>query len=144
MLYDLSREIDRERLQHRVKTLVGKGAGLVDLTLKEERTRSQNAYLHLLIGYFAMETGYTAEWVKRECFKRGANAALFVTERDGVLGRVEDLRGTAELTKEEMSLAIDRFRDWAAAEADIYLPEANESAFLREIEVELNRSARYL
>lgn len=144
MLYDLSREIDRARLQRRVTGLLGKCSGLVDVTLREERTRSQNAYLHLIVGYFAMETGYTAEWVKRECFKRAANADIFRIERDGVLGAVEDLRSTAELTKEEMSLAIDRFRDWAAAEADIYLPEANESAFLREIEVELNRSARYL
>lgn len=144
MLYDLSKEIDRARIKRRIDSLLQKGGGLVDVTLKDERTRSQNAYLHLLCGYLATETGYTREWVKRELFKRAANRELFEVQREGAMGVVEDLRSTTELSKEEMSVAIDRFRDWAARECEIYLPEANESAFLKEIEVELSKSERYL
>ncbi len=144
MLYDLSRQLDRERFSHRAATLLKAKEGLVELTRREGRSSNQNAYLHLLIGYLAMETGYSKDYVKQELFKRRANKELFEVERAGALGTVIDLRSTAELTKEEMSIAIDRFRDWSAKEAEIYLPEANEDAFIREIEVELNKNARYL
>jgi hypothetical protein len=42
-----------------------------------------------------------------------------------------------------MSVAIDRFKRWAASEG-IYLPDPEDSARLREIEMELDRMKSYI
>lgn len=144
MLYDLSRETDKSRLRTRLAGLEVAGA-VVELTEKRQRTPSQNNYLHLLLGWYALETGNTLEYVKGQYFKRLCNPSLFVRRReDRWLGEVEELRSTRELSAEELSLAIDRFRDWSASECGIYLPEAHESEFLREVELEISRNGRWL
>lgn len=144
MTYDLSREIDRERFSRRAELLLSRGS-LAVLEEKVPRTTGQNAYLHLAIGAVALEVGVDAEYAKREYFKRLANAPLFVrTVADPVTGRdVEVLRSSADLTKEEMSEAIDRFKRWAA-ENGIYIPEPEDDARLRDIAVEMERNRRYL
>ena len=44
----------------------------------------------------------------------------------------------------EMTLAIERFRDWASQEAGIYLPEPHETEMLEQIEIEIKKHERYL
>jgi len=144
MLYDLSRETDRSRLRTRVGRLEAAGA-VVEVSERRRRTPSQNNYLHLLLGWYALETGNSLGYVKEQYFKRLCNRELFVREReDRWLGRVETVRSTRELTREELSLAIGRFRDWSSRECGIYLPEAREDGFLREVELEISRNARWL
>lgn len=143
MLYDLDNEMDRIRFRRRAEELEG-GRKVVELTDRSKRTSAQNAYLHLILGYFAMETGYTLDFVKREYFKRLVNGEMFRKEVEGRWGKVEDLRSSRDLSTEEMSAAIDRFRNWSSQEAGIYLPAPNEEDFLRDIEKELNRVKRYL
>lgn len=144
MLYDLGNILDRERFQRRCAALLEAGK-VAELSDRSRRTTRQNSYLHLLLGWFAMETGNTLEYVKREYFKRLVNRDIFVTERDDKwLGRTEDYRSTADLSSAELSTAIDRFRDWSSREAGIYLPEANEERFLKAIEVEMSRMKRYI
>jgi hypothetical protein len=63
---------------------------------------------------------------------------------DEYLGKVEYLRSSADLSKEEMTLSIDRFRDWSSQTAGIYLPAANEQEFLASIEYELSRNKQWL
>lgn len=144
MTYDLGREIDRERFSRRAEQLLSRGS-LVALEEKVPRTTGQNAYLHLAIGAVALEVGVDAEYAKREYFKRLANAPLFVRSfTDPVTGRkAEVLRSSADVSKEEMSEAIDRFKRWAA-ENGIYIPEPEDEARLRDIAVEMERNRRYL
>lgn len=145
MLYDLNNILDRERFKRRVNDLFKKKV-IVELTEKQQRTQSQNNYLHLILGYFAVETGNTVEYVKREYFKKHCNEALFlIVKDDKYIGRqVEYLRSTRDLSKEEMSSAIDRFRNWTAAEGGIDLPDPEDRAFLAAIEVELSKMQNYL
>lgn len=144
MLYDLGNILDRERFKRRCAALLEAGK-VVELSDRSRRTTRQNSYLHLLLGWFAVETGNTLEYVKREYFKRLVNRDIFVTEKDDRwLGRTEDYRSTADLSSSELSTAIDRFRDWSSREAGIYLPEANEERFLKAIEVEMSRMKRYI
>lgn len=78
MLYDPKNPIDRERATRRMNEFFQKGQ-VFDLTGKNpKRTIQQNAYLHALIGYFAIETGNTMEWVKQKYFKLLCNKELFV------------------------------------------------------------------
>lgn len=92
-----------------------------------------------------METGNSLDFVKREYFKRHINSEIFTIEReDEFLGKVQVLRSSRDLDTAEMTLAINRFRDWSSNEAGIYLPSPEEQAFLQTIEIEMMRHKEYL
>ena len=144
MLYDLRNPLDRERFKRRCNALYQK-QGIVDLSEKAQRSIQQNKFLHLLLGYLAMETGNTLDYVKEVFYKRTANKELFLREKeDEILGKVEYLRSSADLSKEEMTLSIDRFRDWSSQTAGVYLPAANEQEFLASIEYELSKYKQWV
>ena len=143
MLYNLATELDRQRYQAKSELLLKRGA-VVELTEKMQRTRAQNSYLHLLIGVVAMETGNTLQYCKDVYFKRIANPGLFIERRkDALAGEVELLRSSADLSKEEMQEAIDRFKRWGA-ENGFYLPNPGDESLLRSIEIEMARMKNYL
>ena len=146
MIYDLNTDIDRARFERRVVALREKRV-LVELSEKKpRRTHPQNAYLHLLIGEFAMQTGNTLDWVKQEYFKRHCNAELFVrTQTDNLTRKeVEVLRSSRDLDTGEMTTAIDRFKQWAAVECGIDLPDAEDKEWLGYIEREMQHQREWL
>ncbi|MDR2928226.1 MAG: hypothetical protein LBV41_08530 [Cytophagaceae bacterium] len=145
MLYDLSKEIDKSRARTRFEQLFVEGCK-IELTKKEKRTLQQNKYLHLILGWFALEYGETLEYVKQEMFKKLVNADIFKSEYiNRKTGEIrESIRSSRDLTTTELTKAIDRFRNWSSKEASIYLPEANEDRFLAEIEIEMERHNSYL
>ena len=143
MQYNLSSELDKQRFITRAGSLIKKGA-IIELVERAQRTKLQNNYLHLILGVVAMETGNTIEYTKQEYFKRLVNGPIFVQEKeDRFLGKVTILRSSTDLTKEEMSTAIDRFQRWAA-ENGIYIPDPADEARLRDIEIEMGRLRAYL
>ena len=143
MLYDLTSEVQRKSFLARVDYLLEK-CSVAELTEKTFRTRNQNRYLHLLLGVVAMETGNTLEDAKTYYFKKVVNPDLFqVYVKDNMGNTIDRLRSTAELTKEEMSMAIDRFKRWGA-ENGIYLPNPGDESLLRDIEIEMGRNRAYL
>lgn len=145
MIYDLNNEFDQQRFKSRCNALYKRG-GMVELTEKKmRRTIPQNAYLHLILGWFAMETGNSLDFVKREYFKKHINSEIFTIEKDDeFLGKVQVLRSSRDLDTAEMTIAINRFRDWSSSEAGIYLPSPEEQAFLQTIEIEMMRHKEYL
>ena len=143
MLYDLSSEFQRKAFLARVDNLMEKGA-VVEMTEKTFRSPNQNRYLHLLIGIVAIETGNTLEDAKKWYFKETCNPDLFhVQHRDKMGNCIDHIRSTAELTKEEMSTAIDRFKRWGA-ENGIYMPNPDDASLLKAIEIEMGRMKPYL
>lgn len=143
MQYNLANNLDREKLSARLKALTAKGA-VVEVTEKVFRTPNQNRYLHLLIGVVAMETGNSLEDAKVAYFKRLVNADLFCVRKTDKLGNTIDiLRSSADLSQEEMSIAIDRFKRWGA-ENGIYLPNPEDVSLLKDIEMELGRNRAFL
>lgn len=138
MIYDLRNPYDREKFKRRVNAMYQR-QNVVELSEhKPRRTTPQNAYLHLLLGMFAMETGNTLEFVKQMYFKRLVNPDLFVERRyDKYLGEIEVLRSSRDLDTGEMTTAIERFRNWAVAEGEVQLPAPNEQEFLDSIEREM-------
>lgn len=144
MLYDLKNPLDRERFKRRCNALFKK-QGIVELSEKTIRSNQSNKYLHTLLGYLAMETGNTLEYVKEVFYKRTANKDIFVREKeDEYLGKVEYLRSSASLSQEEFSTSIDRLRDWSSQVAGIYLPSPNEEQFLASIKVEMSRYKQWI
>ena len=143
MVYDLSSDFQRKSFLSRMDNLMEKGA-VVELTEKTFRSPNQNRYLHLLIGVVAIETGNTLEDAKKWYFKETCNPDLFhVQHRDKMGNCIDHIRSTAELTKEEMSTAIDRFKRWGA-ENGIYMPNPDDASLLKAIEIEMGRMKSYL
>lgn len=145
MIYNLSSQLDVLNARTRLEFLIKRGC-IVELTeKKQKRTINQNAYLHLLLGYFASQTGNTLEWVKLQYYKKLCNPDLFIGERDDqFLGRVRYIRSSSDLRTDEMNLSIERFRNWSAAEAGIYLPDATSEGELAALQVEVERYKTYL
>lgn len=146
MLYNLSSILDARNAKARLDLLIKRGV-VVELTEKKpKRSTSQNNYLHLCLAYFASETGYSLEWVKKNYYKCNCNRDLFVREKyDELLGRpVRFLRSSADLTTEEMSLSIDRFRNWALLEAGVDIPDAEQQEAVSQMQVEVWRNRRYI
>ena len=143
MQYDLTSDFQRKAFLSRVDNLLEKGC-LVELTEKAVRTKGQNNYLHLLLGVVAMETGNTLADVKEYYFKEICNSDLFHRQHFDKLGNcIDSVRSSADLTKEEMSMAIDRFKRWGA-ENGIYMPNPGDESLLREIAIEKDRNKAYL
>ena len=143
MVYDLSSDFQRKSFLAKMDNLMEKGA-VVELTEKAFRSPNQNRYLHLLIGVVAIETGNTLEDAKKWYFKETCNPDLFhVQHRDKMGNCLDHIRSTAELTKEEMSTAIDRFKRWGA-ENGIYMPNPDDASLLKAIEIEMGRMKSYL
>ena len=146
MLYNLSNPLDVQNARTRLEMLIKRGVNVELTEKKPKRSLSQNSYLHLLLGYFASQTGNTLDWVKQQYYKRTCSPDIFVAEKyDATLKKtVKYIRSSADLTTDEMTLSIERFRNWAASEAGIYLPDAMSQAELAALQVEVERYKTYL
>ena len=146
MLYDLSNPLHSEQFKLRVNKLYQSKA-VVELTEKKtKRSIPQNKYLHLILGYFGVETGNDLNWVKREYFKKLCNKDIFIREREDSITKanVKYLRSTADLTMDEITTAIEKFRNWSSKEAGVYIPSSDEHELLMIAEMETERNKQYL
>lgn len=145
MIYDTSNPLDKANFLLRAKKLAESGK-VIELTEKKpRRSLPQNKYLHVILAYFGTQTGNTLEWVKQQYYKKLVNPDLFIREKeDKYLGRIKVLRSSADLDTAEMSLSIERFRNWAAQEAGIYIPSADEAILIQQMEIEIERSKEFL
>ncbi len=85
------------------------------------------------------------EYVKQEYFKKLGHGDIFCRLRIApFLGDVETVRSTRDCDTEELTTAIERFRDWASRECGIYLPAPDEQEFLQDIEVRIEQYGKYL
>lgn len=137
MLFDLSNPYDLIEFTTKCGELA-EAQAVVELTRKRTtRSLSQNAYLHLLINYFAAKKGYTADEVKVDIFKRICNPDIFTRED-------KHLRSSASLTTAEMSTAIERFRNYSASQADLYLPDPAEQHLIIHAQRLIEKNRNYL
>lgn len=144
MWFNSEKEIDVSRAIEKIKYLVKHKKVFEIKEKRERRSISQNSYLHLILAWFALETGYTEDEVKQEIFKKVVNYMTFYEGEFGKLVKIERWRSTADLKTDEMTLCIDRFRDYASKEAGIYLPEPKDLALLREIEIQIENNKQYI
>ena len=98
MVYNFTNPLDVQSAKTRLASLI-KRCCIVELTEKKpKRSVQQNKYLHVILGYFASQTGNTLQYVKDNYYKKLCNHDLFVYYRnDPWIGRTEDLRSTADL-----------------------------------------------
>lgn len=146
MIYNPQIEIDIFRAEERLKWLIEKGKRFELKEKRKKRTLDQNSYLHLILGWYAVEYGETREYIKQHTFKRVVNPEIFRTEHiNRKMGEIrEDWRSTADLDTGELTTAIDRFRNYSSKEAGIYLPEPKDLVHLNQIEAELDKYKTYI
>ena len=143
MLYDTSNPLDKANFEIRAKKLAESGK-IVELREKKPvRTNLQNAYLHVIIGYFASQYGCGMEEAKVRFYKLKCNPELFWIDNPKRPGE-KMIRSSAKLDKAEMSLSIERFRNWSSMEAGIYLPDAHEDYLLQLAEIEIEKNKNYI
>lgn len=145
MIFNTSNPYEIAPMNEYLRKLTAAGA-LIEIKRKAPaRSQAQNRYLHLILGYFACEYGASLEEVKVDLYKRLCNREIFerkAVNKKGV--EITYLRSTTDLNTMEMSLSVDRFRNWSAAVAGIYLPSPNEEAFLSYCEQEIERNREYV
>lgn len=142
MKYDGSNPLHVQQARAKLEKLI-KEQKVFELTEKKpQRSLNQNKYLHVCLAYFGCQIGETMEYVKRNYYKILCNKDTFVREReDKFLGRIKYLRSSSDLDSAEMSLTIERFRNFSSAQCGIYIPSPNEERLIQlmEIEVEQNK-----
>lgn len=146
MLYDPSNPLDVESAKLRFARLLS-GDTPFEMGVKRFcRTLRQNAYLHLLLQYFAVRYGESVDYVKRVYYKMECNKDIFLLCKDDALLHrdVKTLRSSRDLTSEEMSLSIERFKAWSSKVACIVLPDAENEREIIAAQLEVERNRRWL
>lgn len=141
MLYDPTDPIQKAEARTRLNRLIEAGKRFEIKERRQLRTIKQNAYLHLILAYFAREYGETLEYVKTRFFKTQVNPSLFLkTHINPKTGKArKDLKSTSELTTRELAEAIDRFIDWSVSVAGIELPAPTDMESINNLRDELDR-----
>ena len=149
MIFALSNEKDRQDFRRYCNDLYLWGCekgGVVEIK-KRHRPRSlaQNNYLHMCLSLFASEFGFTLEEVKYDIFKKKCNPEIFVSKRKNRRGQeISYIRSSSDLDTAEMTQAIERFRNFSAMEASLYIPAPDEHDAILEAEKQIARYAEYL
>lgn len=144
MMYNTKNPLEVQNLRLKIEKLIEKQS-MVEVVEKKARSLNQNAYCHLAISYFALQIGLPMQEVKDAYFKNYCNHELFARNRYDKILNVEReyLRSTTELTKDEMSLAIDRFLKFAA-EQGVYIAPSDEYIAILHMQHEVSNNQRYL
>ena len=144
-IFNLKNEYDIPKFKDYVNKLFRERA-VVEVKKKlPNRTLAQNSYLHLLLGYFGSEYGCSLDEAKIDFYKRTCNRDLFERKKVNKKGKeITYLRSSAELTTGEMTLSIDRFRNFASSEAGIYLPSSSERDFLIHIQQAIENNKEFI
>lgn len=138
MKYNLAIPAEAKAAQERLFNLTVKKNVVEIKRINPNRTLSQNSYLHLILGYYGLQVGYTLEEAKI-VYKRDINPDIYVYEKN----KKKFMRSSADLDVEEMAKTIDRLHQYAAAQG-FPLPLATDQEWLRQIENEIERSQGYL
>lgn len=145
MILDLNNSSDRQKFRTYTEFLLKKQVVVEVKERKHQRSLAQNRYLHTILAYFASEFGYSLEQTKYDLFKRTVNKDIFEVERENRRGkRIVYLRSTRDLDTGEMTTAIERWRNWCASEAGLYIPSPNEFDALLEAEKQIALYEKYL
>lgn len=145
MVFNLKNEYEVPKFKEYVNKLFAERS-VVEVKKKHPgRTIAQNSYLHLLLGYFASEYGCSMEEAKLDFYKRTCNTDLYERQAVNKKGRqVKFLRSSSDLSTAEMNLSIERFRNWSASVAGIYLPSPEERQMLLFAQQEIERNREFI
>ena len=145
MIFDPLNPYDIEKSDKYYKECLESGKPFEIKKMKVKRSLKQNAYLHLIIGWFACESGYSIDWVKFEYYKKICNKEIFEQKIINKYGKeITDIRSSSDLNTDEMALSITRFRNWSASVAGIYLPDKGDLRFITHAQQAIETNKEFL
>lgn len=140
MIYDLTNKLHVQQLKTRLNNYTAKGKKIEVKLMRKSKSLRQNRYLHLILSWFAIETGYTLEETKQDVFKRFVCKDVFIVNKKGIY----TCRSVADLSKQETTFCVEKFRNWSSAEMGIYLPSPDEQDLLEMLESQIDNKKIYL
>jgi hypothetical protein len=144
MWYDSKKPIDIQNAKEKFNEMVRQKKVF---EIKEQfplRSIDQNSYLHLILSWFSLETGFTLKETKKDIFKKLINPDLFCKDENGKALPEKEWKSTAKIDTAEMTLAIERFRNYSSIEGGIYLPDPTEKKLLEEVRLKIQNNKMYL
>lgn len=142
MKYNLSKELDAQNLRSKIEYHLAKKNTIELKKVVNKRSNPQNRYLHLILTVFAINTGYTVSESKK-MYKSKYNPDIYIYEKKGT----KFLRSSADLDTKEMTVSIDRFRNFVSQEFGVYIPSPDEHNFMQwahEVENQYESAKVYL
>jgi len=107
------------------------------------RSSRQNRYLYFCLAWFAHSYGCTEVEAKEIYFKQFACPQIFEKRIVDSQGRLATYyRSTADLSKDEMAMAIRNFRAYASCNR-IEIPDASDDISIRYCEQQMQRTKHY-
>ena len=108
-----------------------------------KRSGRQNRYLYFCLAWFAHSYGCTEIESKEIYLKQFAAPQIFEVRHVDDKGRSATYyRSTADLSKDEMSMAIRNFRAYASING-IEIPDANDDISIRYCEQQMQRTKNF-
>jgi len=138
MIYDTSNHFETQKAITRFEFLCENKKTIEIIDKKLKRTYKQNRYLHLLIGLFSLELGYTLN--EGKLIYKKLSPTIYIYEKKGQ----RFLRSSADLKTDEMTTSIEKFRNYSSSELGVYLPSPDEVNFLNQIETQIKNNNHYL
>lgn len=137
MKYTTANKVEADAAREYLERLITDKRTVEIKRVSKRRSLKQNNYLYLLLGEFASELGYTVNEAKT-LYKMENLDIYSYTKNDKVF-----LRSSADLTTDEMTKTVDRFRTYAG-ELGIDLPLPTDEAWLQSLENKIEQNRRYL
>lgn len=146
-LFNLKNPFEVQKFKEYCDRLI-KQEGIVEIKKKHPlRSLAQNKYFHVILTYWASVYGCGLDEAKVRFFKELVNPDIFWVENTNKRGKkVKRLRSSSELSTAEMTLAIERFRNWSQSNEDLplYLPAPHEDEALVYALQEIERNKEFL
>ena len=126
MKYDLKKSYDQQKAREYLDKLI-KSKSKANLTkIHPKRSTDQNSYLHVLFGLWGNNFGYTMDEAKQT-----VKFALGLAYTESGNGKIKltpavHYQKTSEMDSKELTIFIEKFRDWSAMTCDYYLPSPAE------------------
>jgi hypothetical protein len=143
MFYDGNNPLDVQNARLKLNKLIDKKCVFELTEKKPKRSLSQNSYLHLILSYFAVQYGCGTEESKVRFYKCTCNSDLFWRDNPKRPGE-RYLRSSSDLDTREMTLSIERFRNWSVQKASIYLPSPEDELEQQAARLEIERNKSFV
>ena len=127
MKYDLIKSYDQQKVREYLAKLIESESKCELKKIHPKRSLSQNSYLHVLFTLWGQEFGYTIDEAKHtiKC-AIGYTYNKDLESLNGVIDNPDFYTKTSEMDSKELTLFIDKIRDWSADACGLYLPSPAE------------------
>ena len=126
MKYNPKSEFDCKKAQLYLDKLI-LGTTPFEVKSLKQRSKSQNAKLHVFLAYLALEIGYCPKHVKLNIWKmKWCRGIFYIEEVNRKTGEIyKIIRSSADLNDEEMAMAIKILIEKSFSECGVLFPDKN-------------------